>query len=148
MRLFRMRCMLLYLREESGTLASAQTGIQQQLPVRGNRIHLQQVIINLATNGMDAMADVAAGARKLDIQTALVGESSVEVSVSDSGTGIPSQTLDKIFDTFYTTKEHGTGLGLSIARTIIEACGGKIWAENRAVGGAVFRFTLPLIAKA
>src|SRR5215470_2999913 len=70
-------------------------GIQQQLPVRGNRIHLQQVIINLATNGMDAMADVAAGARKLDIQTALVGESSVEVSVSDSGTGIPARRSTK-----------------------------------------------------
>jgi signal transduction histidine kinase len=119
-------------------------GIQQQLPVRGNRIHLQQVIINLATNGMDAMAGVAAGARKLNIQTTLIGESSVEVSVSDTGTGIPNQKLSKIFDTFYTTKEHGTGLGLSIARTIIEARGGKIWAENRAAGGAVFRFTLPL----
>jgi signal transduction histidine kinase len=94
---------------------------------------------------MDAMAGVAAGARKLNIQTALVGGSSVEVSVSDTGTGISNQKLCKIFDTFYTTKEHGTGLGLSIARTIIEACGGKIWAENRDVGGAVFRFTLPLI---
>jgi C4-dicarboxylate-specific signal transduction histidine kinase len=122
-------------------------GIQEPLAVRGNRIHLQQVIINLAKNGMDAMVDVAAGARKLIIQTTLVGESRVEVSVSDSGTGVPNQTLSKIFDTFYTTKEHGTGLGLSIARTIIEAWGGKIWAENRDVGGAVFRFTLPLIDK-
>jgi signal transduction histidine kinase len=123
-------------------------GVQQRLPVRGNRVRLQQVIINLATNGMDAMAGVDAGARKLNIQTTLVGGSSVEVSVSDSGTGIPDQKLSKIFDTFYTTKEHGTGLGLSIARTIIDACGGKIWAENRAVGGAVFRFTLPLIDEA
>jgi signal transduction histidine kinase len=123
-------------------------GMQQRLPVRGNRIHLQQVIINLATNGMDAMADVAAGSRKLDIQTALIGESNVEVSVSDSGTGIPDQKLGKIFETFYTTKEHGTGLGLSIARTIVQACGGRIWAENQALGGAVFRFTLPLIDEA
>jgi signal transduction histidine kinase len=123
-------------------------GIQQRLLVRGNRIHLQQVMINLATNAMDAMVDAADGARKLIIQTILVGESSVEVSVSDSGTGIPNQKLSKVFDTFYTTKEHGTGLGLSIARTVIQACGGKIWAENRAVGGAVFRFILPLIDKA
>jgi signal transduction histidine kinase len=123
-------------------------GIEHPLPVRGNRIHLQQVIINLATNGMDAMADVAVGARRLTIQTTLVGESSVEVSVSDSGTGIPNEKLNKIFETFYTTKEHGTGLGLSIARTIIQAAGGKLWAENRDVGGAVFRFTLPLIDEA
>lgn len=65
-----------------------------------------------------------------------------------SSTGIPNQKLSKVFDTFYTTKEHGTGLGLSIARTVIQACGGKIWAENRAVGGAVFCFILPLINKA
>jgi signal transduction histidine kinase len=127
------------------SISVSTNGIQQRLPVRGNRIHLQQVIINLATNGMDAMTDVAAGARKLDFHTALIGESSVEVSVSDSGTGIPNQKLSKIFETFYTTKDHGTGLGLSIARTIVEACGGKIWAENQVMGGAVFRFTLPLI---
>jgi signal transduction histidine kinase len=118
--------------------------VKQRLPVRGNRIHLQQVLINLAMNGMDAMVDVAVGARELIIQTIPVGDLWVEVSVSDSGAGIPNRDLSRIFDTFYTTKEHGTGLGLSIARTIIQACGGKIWAENRDAGGAVFRFTLPL----
>ena len=66
------------------------------------------------------------------------------MSVSDSGTGIPNDKLKEIFETFYTTKPQGTGLGLSIARTIIETYGGRIWAENRAGGGAVFRFTLPL----
>ena len=80
----------------------------------------------------------------MTIQTAFAGESLVEVSVSDSGTGIPEHTLSEIFDTFYTTKEQGTGLGLSIARTIVETYGGKIWAENKAGCGAVFRFTLPL----
>jgi len=75
-------------------------------------------------------------------------ERGILASVSDTGTGIPNQKLSKIFDTFYTTKEHGTGLGLSISRAIIEACGGKIWAENRDAGGAVFRFTVPLIGKA
>jgi signal transduction histidine kinase len=69
----------------------------------------------------------------------------VEVSVIDSGDGIPSEDLEQVFDTFYTTKQHGTGLGLSIARTILEIYGGKIWAENRVGGGAIFRFTLPLV---
>ena len=115
------------------------------MPVRADAIHLQQVILNLGKNGMDAMTSIAPEARRIVIQTALLGESTVEVSVSDSGTGIPEQKLSEIFDTFYTTKEHGTGLGLSIARTIVEIYGGKIWAANRPVGGAVIRFTLPLI---
>ena len=119
--------------------------IKQPLPVRADLVHLQQVILNLARNGMDAMSTMAPDTRLMTIQTALLGESTVEVSVSDSGTGIPGHKLSEIFDTFYTTKEHGTGLGLSIARTIVETYGGKIWAENRAGGGAVFRFTLPLI---
>ena len=75
----------------------------------------------------------------------MVGDAEAEVSVSDSGTGIPSGKLKEIFETFYTTKPQGTGLGLSIARTIIDTYGGRIWAENRTGGGAVFRFTLPLI---
>ena len=66
------------------------------------------------------------------------------MSVTDSGTGIPADKLGKVFDTFYTTKKEGTGLGLSISRTIVENYGGRIWAENRIEGGAVFRFTLPL----
>jgi signal transduction histidine kinase len=65
--------------------------------------------------------------------------------VSDTGTGIPNDRLKDIFKSFYTTKQQGTGLGLSIARTIVETYGGKIWAENRSRGGAVFRFTLPLV---
>ena len=74
----------------------------------------------------------------------MVGKSKVEVSVSDSGTGIPDDKLKGVFEPFYTTKPQGTGLGLSISRAIIEAYGGKIWAENRPGGGATFRFTLPL----
>ena len=120
-------------------------GIQRALLVRADPVHLQQVIVNLVANGMDAMTDTTLGARKISIQTALAGESTVEVSVSDSGTGIPEHKLNEIFDTFHTTKEQGTGLGLTVARTIIETCDGKVWAENQAGGGAVFRFTLPLI---
>jgi signal transduction histidine kinase len=117
---------------------------QDALPVCADEVHLQQVILNLAMNGMDAMLSCAPGSRKMTLGTALAGDGDVEVSVSDSGTGIPNDKLNGVFDTFFTTKPQGTGLGLSIARTIIETYGGKIWAENRLGGGAVFRFTLPL----
>jgi signal transduction histidine kinase len=112
--------------------------------VRADPIHLQQVILNLAMNGMDAMQNCAPGSGKMSIQTALVGESEIEVSIADSGMGIPTDKLNEVFETFYSTKPQGTGLGLSIARTIIETYGGKIWAENRPGGGAMFRVTLPL----
>jgi signal transduction histidine kinase len=102
------------------------------------------VILNLANNAADAVADSQHADRIITIQTRLLGDSRLEVSVSDSGPGIPEQDLNKVFDTFYTTKKQGTGLGLSIARNIIESFGGRIWAENRPEGGAVFRFTLPL----
>jgi signal transduction histidine kinase len=101
------------------------------------------VILILVTNAMDALADTPPDARSITVQTAPVGESSVEVSVSDSGTGIPEHALSRVFDTFYTTKKQGTGLGLSIARAIVETYGGTIWAENKVECGAVFRFTLP-----
>ena len=123
-------------------------GLQQPLCVNADRVHVQQVILNLVANAMDAMTDSAPDAREITIQTALVGDLDVEVSISDSGTGIPKHKLGQVFDTFYTTKKHGTGLGLSIVRTIVENYGGKIWAENRIEGGAVFRFTLPLLRPA
>jgi signal transduction histidine kinase len=114
------------------------------LPVRGDRIQVQQVLMNLAINGIDAMHDCEPGEAKMLISTVLVDGSAVRVSVADSGTGVPPGELSKIFDAFYTTKGHGTGLGLSIARTIVETYGGKIWAENRPGGGATFFFTMPL----
>src|SRR5262245_172205 len=118
------------------------------LLVRADRLQLQQVLVNLAMNGIDAMRNCASGERKMSIRTALVDTASVEVSVADTGMGIPQDKLNKIFDAFYTTKGHGTGLGLSIARTIIERFGGRIWAENCSDGGAVFRFTLPRLKAA
>ena len=116
-------------------------GNQEAFHVRADPIHLQQVLLNLVTNAMDACTDTSD--RAITIETTPLANSRVQVSVIDSGPGIPEHKLGKIFDTFYTTKEHGTGLGLSIARTIVETYGGKIWAENRDEGGAIFHFTLP-----
>jgi signal transduction histidine kinase len=113
------------------------------LPVRADPIHMQQVIMNLVMNGMDAMEDEP-GPRNLTIRTRRNAECDVaEVRVSDSGKGIPEDKLTNIFDAFVTTKPQGTGLGLPIARTIVESYGGTIWGENRH-RGAVFSFTIPL----
>jgi len=115
----------------------------EALPVRADPIHMQQVLMNLVMNGMDAMVDEPRP-RNLTIRTRRNAEHDVaEVRVSDSGTGIHENDLTQIFDAFVTTKPQGTGLGLPIARTIIESYGGTIWAENR-LRGAVFCFTLPL----
>jgi signal transduction histidine kinase len=93
---------------------------------------------------MDAMADCSPDRRKIEIQSAF-DDALIEVSVLDWGTGIPDDKIGDIFETFYSTKQHGTGLGLSITRTIVASCGGRIRAENRPGGGAVFRFTLPRV---
>jgi signal transduction histidine kinase len=114
------------------------------LPVRADQVHVQHVILTLATNAMDAMLEAGSTERKLSFHTRLTEASKVELSISDTGHGIPNDKLANIFDAFYTTKATGTGLGLSIARAIIETYGGKIWADNRVEGGAVFRFVLPL----
>jgi signal transduction histidine kinase len=111
--------------------------------VRADWIHLQQVLLNLVLNGMEAMADTPAPGRSLRVRTSVNGSAQVEVSVSDTGPGIPAERLGRLFDSFFTTKEHGMGLGLSIARSIVEAHGGWIRAENAAGGGATFRLGLP-----
>ena len=115
----------------------------QVVRVKGDRIQLQQVILNLVVNGMDAMADASTGERKITSSTVVV-DGAAEVSISDCGPGIQPDKLPHLFEPFFTTKEHGMGMGLSIARTIIEAHGGRIWAENQAGGGAIFRLSLPL----
>ncbi|MDO9461206.1 MAG: ATP-binding protein [Alphaproteobacteria bacterium] len=118
--------------------------LSQPLFVRADRVHLQQVLLNLALNGLDAMKDISSS-RLMVFRTTQIDEASVEIAVLDTGTGIPKDKLKEIFDSFVTTKQHGTGLGLSIARTIVEMYGGRIWAENRDHGGAAFRLVLPLV---
>lgn len=110
--------------------------------VLGDRIQLQQVLLNLILNAAEAMGSVEEGARELLISTEQ-DQAGALVAVRDSGPGIDAQHLDRVFDAFYTTKSSGTGMGLSICRSIIHAHGGKLWAEANEPRGAVFRFALP-----
>lgn len=112
--------------------------------VMGDSVHLQQVLLNLVLNAMDAVEDVAAARRKVTVRAKRHGASEVEVAVEDHGVGIAPEKLGRLFEPFFTTKPNGLGIGLSISRTIIEAHGGRIWAENNAEAGATFRFTLPV----
>jgi signal transduction histidine kinase len=114
------------------------------LPVCGDRIQLQQVILNLVMNGIDAMSDMPDENRLISIRTSRL-ENFAELSVSDRGPGIPEDKLKQVFEPFFTSKAEGMGMGLSIARTIVEAHQGQILAINRCHGGASFRIKLPLI---
>jgi signal transduction histidine kinase len=113
------------------------------LPILGDRIQLQQVILNLVANGIDAMKDTPNEDRVISIRTSRV-EKFAELSVSDCGSGIPEDKIKEVFEPFFTSKAEGMGMGLSIARTIIEAHNGRIWAENEP-GGATLRVKLPLV---
>jgi PAS domain S-box-containing protein len=120
-----------------------QTELEANLPpISADKVHLQQVLLNLVLNGMEAMAEVPLSKRRLAIRT-WGGSDSVELVVEDSGPGIPPEKLPLVFQSFFTTKKGGIGLGLSVARTIIERHDGRIWAENNPHGGAVFRIYLP-----
>jgi signal transduction histidine kinase len=114
------------------------------LPILGDRIQLQQVILNLVANGIDAMKDTPTENRIISIRTSRI-EGFARLSVSDRGSGIPEDKLKEVFEPFFSSKAEGMGMGLSIARTIIEAHHGLIWAENRDHGGASFRIRLPLV---
>jgi signal transduction histidine kinase len=115
------------------------------LPIICDHIQLQQVIINLVGNAIEAMKDTPTEVRIISIQTSRV-EKFAELSVSDRGHGILKGKLKEVFEPFYTSKAEGMGMGLSIARTIIEAHNGQIWAENQDRGGATFRIRLPLVS--
>jgi PAS domain S-box-containing protein len=121
-----------------------QTRLTQGLaPVQGDRVQLQQVVLNLILNSVEAMSTVEAGPRELLISTEQTKTGGVLVSVRDSGPGIDPDHLDRVFEAFYTTKSSGVGMGLSICRSIIDAHGGRLWADMNASRGAVFRFILP-----
>jgi signal transduction histidine kinase len=112
-------------------------------PVAGDRVQLQQVVLNLVMNAIEAMGSVGGRARDLVITTRNLEPDQVQVTVEDSGIGLDLNTIDKIFDPFYTTKPGGMGMGLSISRSIIEAHRGRLRAAPDARRGAVFEFTLP-----
>jgi signal transduction histidine kinase/ligand-binding sensor domain-containing protein len=123
---------------------SVRTELAPELPpVKGDRVELQQVVLNLVMNAIEAMSTLKDGPRELTIRSEADGEGGVVVSVSDTGPGLDTAALEKIFQAFYTTKESGLGMGLSICRAIIESYGGKLWAAANSPRGAVFQFTLP-----
>jgi PAS domain S-box-containing protein len=123
---------------------SVQTRLAEGLlPVQGDRIQVQQVVLNLILNAVEAMGSVEAGPRELLIRTEQHQPNGVLVAVRDSGPGIDPEHLERVFEAFYTTKSSGVGMGLSICQSIIEAHGGRLWADANEARGAVFQFTLP-----
>src|SRR5262249_31920881 len=135
---------ILLAQSEAGRKAVAlRMELAANLPtVLGDRVQLQQVILNLVMNGVEAMASVADRRRELLIRTAQHGSDQVLVAVQDCGMGIDRENLEKIFNAFYTTKSQGMGIGLAISRSIVENHGGRLWAVPNDGPGATFQFTL------
>jgi PAS domain S-box-containing protein len=138
------REMMLLLHSEAIQFAVlVRTELAADLPqVMGDRVQLQQVLMNLMMNSIDAMKNVD-GTRELTIQSQRAENGQVLISVSDTGVGLPPQQADQIFNAFFTTKPHGTGMGLRISRSIVESHGGRLWAADNSPRGARFAFTLP-----
>jgi PAS domain S-box-containing protein len=132
------------LRSEAGRYnISVRTELAEDLPkIAGDRVQLQQVVMNLIVNSIEAMKDVD-GMREMTIQSQRAADEQVLVSVSDTGTGLSPQVVEQIFDPFFTTKPHGTGMGLRISRSIIESHGGRLWAGGSSRRGATFHLNLP-----
>ncbi|HEX5601412.1 MAG TPA: ATP-binding protein [Pyrinomonadaceae bacterium] len=123
---------------------TGQMELAPDLPaISGDRVQLQQVVLNLVMNGCDAIASGPPGDARLIIRTELNNGEGIRVSVADHGLGLARDNLEQVFEPFFSTKPHGMGLGLSVCRTIITAHGGKLWAANNAEGGATFHFTIP-----
>jgi len=132
-------------RELSSHRVTLRTELAPALPrILGDRIQLQQVVINLVMNGLEAMQSVTDRPRELVIRSDQDGAQLVLVTVTDSGAGISAENADRLFNAFFTTKSSGMGMGLSICRSIIEAHEGRISAVNNVGSGAKFQFTLPL----
>lgn len=127
---------------------AVQSTLDPDLPrIPADRQHLQQVLLNLVDNAFDAMDDTPTQARRLKVCTEGLDTGNVKISVLDNGSGIGPAQRDRLFDSFFTTKHDRLGLGLSMARAIVHMHGGEIWAEDRAVGGTAFVFTVPLSRK-
>jgi signal transduction histidine kinase len=136
-------------RELASHRVSLQMELASALPMTlGDRVQLQQVIINLVMNGIEAMQPVTDRSRELAIRSHLNETQQVLVSVTDCGVGISAQNADRIFNAFFTTKSSGMGMGLSICRSIMEAHGGRLWATANTLHGATFQFTLPVAESA
>ena len=132
-----------------GEVVKNSVSLQTQLatglpPIQGDRVQLQQVILNLIVNAVEAMSGVSEGSRELLIGTGKDESSGVLVAVKDSGPGLNPKSFDRLFDAFYTTKPGGMGMGLSICRSIVEAHGGRIWVSRTDGPGATLQFTLPV----
>jgi signal transduction histidine kinase len=115
--------------------------------VWGDRVQLQQVVLNLILNAVEAMDSVEERRRTLSITTEPKGAAGILVAVHDSGPGLDPEHLQRVFEPFYTTKPSGLGMGLSICRSIIDAHGGRLWADANQPRGTVFQFTLPVAEK-
>ena len=112
-------------------------------PVSGDQVQLQQVVLNLAINAIEAMSSIGERTRELVITTRNIGKDQVQVTVEDSGVGLDPNAMQKIFEPFYTTKRTGMGMGLSISRSILQSHGGRLWATAKEDPGTTFSFILP-----
>jgi signal transduction histidine kinase len=131
------------LRNEANRYSVAiDTALAESLPkVMADRVQLQQVLMNLMLNGIEAMRDATG---ELGIRSQLTEDGEVLVSIADTGVGLHTEKADQIFEAFFTTKPQGTGMGLAITRSIIEAHGGRVWATANSGRGTTFQFTLPV----
>jgi C4-dicarboxylate-specific signal transduction histidine kinase len=121
------------------------TELDKTIPaVKGDFVQMQQVLLNLLMNAIDAVSEVRREKRLITIRTTLQQRDAVEVCVTDAGRGIPAEQLSRVFEPFYSSKPNGLGLGLSISRSIVHAHRGRIWAESHDSGGATFRFSIPV----
>jgi signal transduction histidine kinase len=141
------REMIVLLHDEANRYSiPIRTELTPSLPkVMADRVQLQQVLMNLMLNGIEAMKDTSG---ELTVTSKRTEDGQLVISVSDSGIGLPQEQPDRIFQAFFTTKSQGTGMGLSISRTIVESHGGRLWARANIAGGATFHFSLPTEAEA
>jgi signal transduction histidine kinase len=123
--------------------------LAEELPtIAGDRVQLQQVILNLLLNAAESMAEVDDRPRSISIETRADGEANVRLSIKDVGVGIDEQTIKNLFDTFYTSKANGMGVGLSVSRSIVESHKGQLWATANDGHGVTFSFSIPCLPRA